>query len=66
MIEEPQCVVRQCVHFRTVKNDGGNETTERVVCDAFPNGIPDIIAYGKNLHLESVKGDHGIQFEKAK
>jgi hypothetical protein len=36
------------------------------VCAAFPSGsgIPHDIAYGDNLHLEPVEGDHGIQFEK--
>ena len=61
---EPRCYKRNCVHFIGVKNDG-DETTERVVCKAFPDGIPDVIAYGKNLHQKPFKGDNGIQYEKA-
>jgi len=49
-----------------VKQDGEDEATERVVCDAFPGGIPDEIAYGEDLHLFPIKGDHGIVFEKAR
>jgi hypothetical protein len=37
--------------------------SERVVCKAFPERIPDEIAYGDNLHLEPFKGDNGIQYE---
>lgn len=35
-----------------------------VTCDAFPDGIPDEIAYGDDLHLRPVLGDRGLQFEK--
>lgn len=61
MIAEPRCSERMCVHFRGVK--GTEEEDQRVVCDAFPNGIPEEIAYGKNLHTKPVSGDHGIRFE---
>jgi hypothetical protein len=63
MLERPQCHKRRCKHFIGAKNDG-TEITERVVCKAFPDKIPDDIAYGSNLHLTPVKGDHGIQYEK--
>jgi len=63
MIITPQCFKRNCKHFLGVKNDG-DETTERVYCAAFPDRIPNKIAYGDNLHLTPVEGDHGIQFEK--
>jgi DNA topoisomerase-1 len=39
--------------------------TETVACDAFPNGIPDEIAYEDNLHTSPYPGDHGIQFAAA-
>jgi len=63
MISEPNCHKRQCKHFIGVTNDG-DETTEMVYCTAFPDGIPDVIAYGDNPHLILFEGDHGIQFEK--
>lgn len=64
MLARPQCHIRQCKHFVGAKNDG-DETTERVVCHAFPDGIPDEIAYGDNLHLKPFPGDNGIQYERA-
>lgn len=63
MLAEPRCSERRCKHFLGPDNDG-DETTERVICTAFPKGIPNNIAYGENLHLQPVVGDHGIQYEK--
>jgi len=63
MLAEPQCSIRGCVHFLGVKNDG-EESTERPICGAFPDGIPESIAYGNDTHIHPIKGDHGIQFEK--
>lgn len=31
-------------------------------CDAFPNGIPDVIISGENNHVTPVDGDHGLLF----
>ena len=65
MLAEPNCRKRGCKHFLGVKSDSdGDEMTERVVCRAFPNQIPSVIAYGDNKHLKPFRGDHGIQFEK--
>lgn len=64
MLEEPQCSIRRCVHFIGVAQPDGTELTECVVCVAFPQGIPDEIAYGKNPHVDSHPGDHGIQYEQ--
>jgi hypothetical protein len=50
MLQEPKCYTRGCKFFTGIKQDDGNEETERVVCKAFPDGIPDEIAYGDNLH----------------
>ena len=34
-----------------------------MICEAFPDGIPDEIAYGDNPHTSPFPGDHGIRFE---
>lgn len=62
MIIVPKCALRGCIHLMGVRNDG-DETTERPYCRAFPNGIPEEISYGSNLHNEPVKGDNGILFK---
>lgn len=64
MLATPRCYERQCRHFIGASQPDGTELTERVVCAAFPTGIPDEIAYGDNLHLEPYIGDHGIRYEK--
>lgn len=64
MIAEPECHKRQCKHFIGVKTDGDPEVNERVVCRAFPDGIPAKVAYGPVLHTISLPGDRGIRFEK--
>ncbi len=64
MLSEPQCSKRKCKHFMGVAGD--TEPEQRVICAAFPDGIPDAIAYGNNLHLTPYPGDNGIQFEEAK
>ena len=33
------------------------------ICSAFPNGIPEEIKQGKNLHIKPYPGDNEIQFE---
>lgn len=55
MMREPKCWTRACAHFIGVRNDG-DETTERVCCEAYPDGIPNEIAYGNDQHLE-LRGD---------
>ena len=66
MMAESRCWTRRCKHFIGVSQPDGTELTERVVCKAFPDGIPDEIAYGDNLHLSPWGDDNGIQFERAK
>lgn len=43
ILAEPKCYTRKCRHFDGVE---GDEPDERVVCEAFPDGISDDIAYG--------------------
>ena len=52
MLLEPNCRARGCVHYLGIKSDDDDELNERNVCNAFPDGIPDEIAYGKNLHTD--------------
>lgn len=52
MISEPRCFTRRCKHYTGIIQDNEDESTERPACEAFPNGIPDEIAYGDNEHLK--------------
>lgn len=65
MMSKPTCRKRNCVHYLGIRQDNEQEETERVVCTAFPDKIPDEIAYGPNLHLKAFPGDHGIVYERA-
>jgi len=65
---EPTCWTRKCKHFIGImdvpdieekQKDGTIKFTLSAglnYCSAFPDGIPNKIAYGKNLHLKPVKG----------
>lgn len=70
MLDESKCQKRKCVHYLGVKNDAKEndfanpEVGERHVCVAFPDGIPNKIAFGNDLHTKPVKGDNGIQYER--
>jgi len=60
MLDQPECHKRKCVHFLGCKDlVEGEEITEIAICKAFPNGIPDDIAYGENKHSKVVKGQVG-------
>jgi hypothetical protein len=50
MILPTACFDRGCVHYIGVRQPDGTEKTERVVCKAYPEGIPDDIADGIDLH----------------
>ena len=65
MIEEPQCFKRDCKHYFGIIQSDGTELTEKPGCLAFPEGIPNDIAYGKELH-KSVRNDqnNNIIFER--
>lgn len=65
MLAEPQCSKRGCAHFQGCQQSDDTESTEIVVCDAFPDGIPDVIAFGSNPHTSPYPGDRGIQYKQA-
>lgn len=64
MILTPRCFERNCIHFRGA--NGNDELDEHLICVAFPEGIPNDIAFGDNLHLVSQSGDNGVIYEQAK
>lgn len=65
MLKEPKCYERKCKHFEGITQPDGTELTEVNYCLAFPNGIPDKIAYGDNKHQVVVEGQTGtFVFEK--
>lgn len=64
MLARSRCWERGCKHYNGAIQPDGTELTETHACAAFPEGIPDDIAYGENLHLDEVEGDHGITFER--
>lgn len=60
MIAEPNCSLRGCIHFLGLKKEAEGIYTP--LCRAYPQGIPSNIAYGSELHLRALPGDHGFQF----
>lgn len=65
MLEESKCHKRKCIHFLGIVQPDGTEKTEDNFCDAFPEGIPFEIAYGKNKHLKPLSDqDNDIIFEE--
>lgn len=66
MILEPRCSQRRCKHLTGVFQPTGEEQGgELPACAAFPEGIPDDIAYGPNLHLVPVEGQQNeIVYER--
>lgn len=66
MIRIPKCFIRDCLHFQGVSQPDGTEMIELVICKAFPDGIPNEISYGKNLHLKPLSEQkNNIVFEIA-
>lgn len=65
MLSEPNCYKRECKHFTGVKQDNEEEESERVVCKAFPDGIPEEIAYGNHQHKKPSFGQkNNVVYEK--
>lgn len=65
MLPEPMCFKRRCKHYESVKYFGDGEETERIICTAFPRGIPNEIAYEGNIHDKPLENQgNEIVFEK--
>lgn len=65
MLLTPNVYIRKCIHFIGVDQHDKTEISERVICESFPGGIPDEIAYGDNLHLQPLLNQgNDIVFEK--
>lgn len=65
MLAEPRCRIRNCIHYRGITWLGNEESSEVNFCNAFPEGIPNEIVYGDNLHLKPLKSQkNDIIFEK--
>ncbi len=54
MLAVPKCYTRRCKHYEGVKWLGDEEASEVNWCPAFPDGIPDDIAYDNNRHLTPI------------
>ena len=55
MLAKPKCFIKNCIHYKGVTWLGEEESTEVNFCNAFPQGIPNEIAYGDNLHLKPLE-----------
>ena len=53
----PQCF--SCKHFDLEKTN----QEVKLICDAFPDGIPAQIANNKHDHTQPYRGDGGIRYE---
>ena len=67
MLQEPNCYKRNCKYYIGVIQPDGTELTEINVCKAYPDGIPNEIAYGNDLHLHKRKDqDNDLVYTKEK
>ena len=65
MLAEPNCYIRNCRHYWGHTRLFGTDESLVQVCAAYPNGIPDDIAYGPNEHSEVQEGQFGtLVYEK--
>ena len=65
MLSIPKCYERGCKYLIGVKHDAG-EDGARFVCEAFPDRIPEEIAYGDDPHSEvHYAQDNEVIYERA-
>ena len=58
MLAVCKCYTRHCKNYSGIIQPDGTEMTETNYCKAFPDSIPDEIAYGDNDHSKPT-GDQG-------
>lgn len=59
--DEADCF--KCKHFKGRKADNEFEKNERMVCKAYPKGIPHQLITGQKHHDKAFYKDNGIRFE---
>lgn len=65
MLLESDCYKRHCKHYKGILQPNGTEIDEVNYCSAFPEGIPNEIAYGNNAHLKPTEDQkNDIVYEK--
>ena len=65
MLLSPKCYERKCKYYFGIIQPDGTEETEVNNCKAFPDGIPNEIAYGNNKHLKVLPNQkNDIIYEK--
>ncbi len=61
----PKCAIRDCRYFQGIIRNDDYYSKTLFYCDAFPDGIPDEITYGNNLHLKPLPNQRNkIVYEK--
>ena len=64
MIRQPNCSKRRCKFYWGCEARKEWGPVPQPICEAFPDGIPYAIAFGKNKHLKPFLGDNGIRYER--
>jgi len=59
MKTKPNCFKRKCKHYLGVVLPDSDGSPIRYFCKAYPNKIPDEIAFGNDLHLTKRKDQEG-------
>lgn len=55
MVLDCNCFFSECIHYKGIKRLTEQEESEVHFCLAFPDGIPDGIAFENEKHLEPIK-----------
>jgi hypothetical protein len=56
-------IINQCSHCRHYRKEVVVDKRAKGFCDAFPQGIPEVIFYNEHDHRSPFEGDQGIMFE---